>query len=146
VIDGGIMNQRTVSLASQEQQLLESETQESDLIFVGVILDIGPAPDGWSGYASSYQKVRYQIENIVKGQYASSEISILHVVVYESKTAQSGETPGLSTSIFYPGAKLIVSAQNAGSDKWKSLNEVIGAVPFSSDWMKRVEALVPANR
>ncbi|HSE41654.1 MAG TPA: hypothetical protein VLH08_12905 [Acidobacteriota bacterium] len=132
--------------AFKEQERLQRITQESDLIFVGTVIEVGPPPKDWSGYMSSYQTVRYKIEQILKGQYDAPEISIEHIVVHGSKTAEPGETPKLSTAIFYPGASLIVSAGRPDVNRWTSGNEVIGAVPNSADWLRRVEALLPRRK
>ena len=136
--------QKIVSSAMQEQERLQRITQKSDLIFIGTVLEVGDPPKDWSGYFSAYQTVRYKVDQILKGEYGAAEISIDHIVVSGSKTADGGEVPKLSSTIFYPGASLIVSAQRAGDTGiWKSLNEVIGAVPNSADWLRRVGALLP---
>ena len=130
------------SAAAKEQERLQRITNESDLIFIGTVIDIGAPPKNWSGYCSSYQKVRYKIDQILKGQHETPEIIIDHVVVFEGRTAEPGDTPQLSTKIFYPGASLIVSAERS-NDRFVSGNEVIGAVPNSAEWLRRVEALLP---
>ncbi len=134
------------SAALKEQARLQRITKESDLIFIGTVVEVGTAPKDWAGYASSYQTVRYKVEQIVKGQYGTPEISVDHIVVHGSKTAEPGETPKLATSIFYPGASVIVSAVRSDADHWKSLNEVIGGVPNSADWLRRVEGLLPKSK
>jgi hypothetical protein len=138
--------QIVVSSAMQEQERLQRITQKSDLIFIGTIIDAGTPPKEWSGCFSSYQTVRYKVEQVLKGQYGTPEISVDHIVVHGSKTAEPGETPKLSTAIFYPGASLIVSALRPDADRWTSLNEVIGAVPNSADWLRRVEVLLPKRK
>ena len=130
------------SAALREQERLQRITNESDLIFIGTVIDIGAPPKTWSGYCSSYQKVRYKIDQILKGQHETPEITIDHVVVFESRTAEPGDTPKLKTAIFYPGANLIVSAERS-NDRFVSGNEVIGAVPNSAEWLRRVENLLP---
>jgi hypothetical protein len=135
--------QNLTSPALQEQERLQRVTQNSDLIFIGTIIDAGTPPNEWSGYFSSYQTVRYKVQQILKGKNEATEISVDHVVVHGSKTAEPGETPKLATGIFYPGASLIVSAVRSDADHCKSLNEVIGAVPNSADWLRRVEVLLP---
>lgn len=130
------------SAAFKEQERLQRITNESDLIFIGTVIDIGAPPKSWSGYCYSYQKVRYKIDQILKGQYETSEIVIDHAVVFEGRTAEPGDIPKLSTAIFYPGASLIVSAERS-NDRFVSGNEVIGAVPNSAEWLRRVEALLP---
>jgi hypothetical protein len=131
------------SAALKEQERLQRITKESDLIFIGTILEVGTAPKDWAGYISSYQTVRYKVDQILKGQYGAPEISVEHIVVHGSKTAEPGETPKLASTIFYPGASLIVSAGRPDATRWTSGNEVIGAVPNSADWLKRVEVLLP---
>lgn len=132
--------------AFKEQERLQRITQQSDLIFIGTVTEVGPAPKEWSGYFSSYQTVHYKIDQILKGQHETPEISIDHIVVFGSKTAESGETPKLSTAIFYPGANLIVSAERTDGTHWSSGNEVIGAVPYSDDWVRRVGSLLPKRK
>jgi len=141
-----MIQKQNAPLVLQEEERLQRVTQKSDLIIIGTIVDLGPAPKDWSGYTSSYQTVRYKIEKIVKGQYGASEISVDHIVVFGSRTAQPGETPGLSDVVFSPGTKLIVSAQRYDSSKWKSLNEVIGGVPYSAGWLQKVEAYLPSSK
>jgi hypothetical protein len=134
------------SAAMKEQERLQRITNESDLIFIGTVIDIGTPPKSWSGYCYSYQKVRYKIDQILKGQHETPEILIDHAVVFDSKTAEPGDTPQLSTAIFYPGASLIVSAERTDAATFVSGNEVIGAVPYSEGWLKRVEGLLPKRK
>jgi hypothetical protein len=138
--------QKLTSPAMQEQERLQRITQKSDLIFIGTILDAGTPPKDWSGYFSAYQTVRYKVDQVLKGKNAAEEISVDHIVVHGSKTAEPGETPKLATGIFYPGASLIVSAVKPDADHCKSLNEIIGAVPNSADWLRRVEVLLPKSK
>ncbi len=134
------------SAALKEQERLQRITKESDLIFIGTVVEVGTPPNDWSGYFSSYQTVRYNVNQVLKGQHSAPEISIDHIVVHGSKTAEHGETPKLAATIFYPGASLIVSALRPDTDHCKSLNEVIGAVPNSAEWLRRVEVLLPKRK
>jgi hypothetical protein len=134
------------SAALTEQERLQRITKQSDLIFIGTVIDLSPAPSAWSGYTYSYQTVRYNVEQVLKGQYDSSEISIDHAVVHGSRTAEPGETPKLASTIFHSGASLIVSAGKPDATRWTSGNEVIGAVPNSADWLRRVEVLLPKRK
>jgi hypothetical protein len=134
------------SAALKEQERLQRITNESDLIFIGTVIDIGVPPKSWSGYCYSYQKVRYKIDQILKGQHETPEILIDHAVVFEGRTAEPGDTPKLSTAVFYPGANLIVSAERTDNTGFVSGNEVIGAVPNSADWLKRLQVLLPQRK
>jgi hypothetical protein len=140
------MEKQIGSAALKEQERLQRITNESDLIFIGTVIEVGNSPKSWSGYCYSYQKVRYKIDQILKGQHETSEISIDHVVVFGGRTAEPGDSPRLSTAIFYPGANLIVSAERVDATRFVSGNEVIGAVPNSNDWLKRLGALLPRRK
>jgi len=111
-----------------------------DLIFVGTVVSIGNAPRGWSGYGGSYQTITYKVEKILKGQLETPQISVQHIVVYGSNTAQRGEKPGLSSELFATNAKLIVSAQKTDEGKWKALSEDASALPATDEWLKKMES------
>ena len=118
---------------------LRSVAIESDIILTGSVLSIGKPPNGWSGYGSTFQAVTYKVEKILKGQYSQPEITIHHIVVSESLTAQEGDEPGLSPDLFAINNKLIVSAQKAPGDIWKSLSEDQGALPATDEYLRMME-------
>src|SRR5687767_7374990 len=99
-----------VEITPTEEDLLKQAIQENELIFVGSVLDVGDPPSYWSGYFPAYQTVRYKTETLVKGSVTDPQINVDHVVVQNSKTAESGDTPGLSRKMFLTGAKIIVFA------------------------------------
>jgi hypothetical protein len=141
MIGGGFMEAERISPVITEKTLREL-VQESDLIFIGTVSSVGVPPQGWSGYAGAYQTVSYKIEKILKGQYEKPQISIHHVVVYGSNTAQEGDQPGLSSKLFAINAKLIVSAQKTDNDQWKALSEDAGALPATTEWMQKWESVL----
>ncbi len=124
---------------------LHELVRESHLVFIGTVLSLGKPPLDWSGYGSAYQTVNYKVEKILKGQHSTPEIAINHVVVYGSKTAQQGETPGLSPDLFAVNAKLIVSAQKTQSGVWKALAEDTGALPATQEWLQKMESAILAK-
>jgi len=119
---------------------LREISREMDLIFVGTVVSVGNPPRGWSGYGGSYQTVTYKVDKILKGQYETSQISIQHIVVYGSNTAENGEKPGLSSELFVINAKLIVSTQKTDDGKWKALSEDSGALPATREWLQKIES------
>ena len=119
---------------------LRELSKEMDLIFVGTVASVGNPPRGWSGYAGSYQTVTYKVEKVLKGKYDTPEISIQHIVVYGSNTAQDGDKPGLSSKLFAVKTKLIVSAQQSNEGRWKALSEDASALPATEDWLKKMES------
>ena len=130
--------QELLTVASDKN--LQRLVRESDIVMIGSVISIGEPPDGWSGFANSYQMVTYKVEKVLKGNYKEPEISILHIVVSGSLTAQEGETSSLSSELFAPKSKLIVCAQKTDSGDWKSLAENYGALPATPEWTKKIEA------
>jgi outer membrane protein assembly factor BamB len=126
-------------LAPTEEELFQKQVQKRSLIFVGTVLSLGKPPANWSGYLPAYQTVHYKVEKVLKGQLNAAEIAVEHIVVWGSKTAQSWDTPGLSTVLFAVGSKLIAFAQKSQDGVWKELDEDLGAIPFSDDSIRKVE-------
>jgi hypothetical protein len=139
LVSGGFMENEKISPVITEGYLKEL-SKEMDLIFVGSVLSVGKPPRGWSGYGGSYQTVQYKVEKILKGQLEEPQITIQHIVVYGSNTAQEGDKPGLSPELFSVNAKVIVSSQKTESGTWKSLSEDAGALPATQDWLQKMES------
>ncbi|HSP06176.1 MAG TPA: hypothetical protein VLR94_03320 [Acidobacteriota bacterium] len=132
-------NENKLPLELTEEQNLEELAAQSDLIFVGVVLQLGRPPQNWSGHLTEYQTVQYRVERLLKGKHAAEGISVDHVVVSGSKTAAE-KSPALSPSLFSVNAKLIVSARKANSGLWKALDENYGAIPATPEWIAKVES------
>lgn len=128
------------------ESYLRELSQKSNLVFTGIVLSLETAPPNWSGYGGAYQTVNYKVEKILKGLHSAPEISIHHIVVYGSLTAQEGETPGLSPELFAVNAKLIVSAQKSEDGDWKCLSEDSGALPATSEWLQKMESAIAAAK
>jgi len=141
MISGGFMENEKISPVITEGYLREL-SKEMDLIFVGTVVSVGNPPHGWSGYGGSYQTVTYKVEKILKGKQETPQISVQHIVVYGSNTAQHGEKPGLSSELFAPNAKLIVSAQKTDEGRWKALSEDASALPATDEWLRKMESAI----
>jgi hypothetical protein len=139
------VEKQSLPLARSEDDALKDVVKTNQLIFVGALLELGPQPNDWSGYASAFQNARYKIVRIMKGAYGASEISVNHIVVYGSKTAQAGETPGLSSSLFSPNNELIVFAKKTESGQWKDTDEILGTLPATDQWVRKVEIALSAK-
>lgn len=127
-------------LAVASDEALKEQIQASDLVFIGAVVSMGKPPVGWSGFGNTYQAVNYKIDRILKGSYHEPEISILHVLVFGSLTAQEGEQSALSPELFAIKSKLIVSAQKTDKGQWKSLFENYGALPATQEWIRKIES------
>jgi len=106
----------------------------SDLVAIGRVVTLGPAPGFWSGHIPAYQEAHYEIERVIRGaeQLAQStgsrtrSLTVHHAVVSNSITAERDQ-PRLSRAIFHPGAQLLFSAVRAEDGRWVSMNEDLGA-------------------
>jgi hypothetical protein len=123
--------------ASPKAPNLVAIAKASDLVFVGTVLDRGTPPSFWSGRVPAYQKVGYKVEEILKGPAGGGQIGVDHLVVGGSTTAEPGDKPALSSSMFAVGSRLLVFAVSA-DERWVGWNEVCGAVPYDADVVARV--------
>lgn len=102
-----------------------------DLIFVGVVEAIGPPPRAWGGQQGAYQEVVYRVERILAGLPPGGLVAIRHAVVRDSPLAHPGDAPGLSTTLFAPGSRLVVMAVRDSLGSWAAPSEHFGAMPHS---------------
>lgn len=126
--------------ALKEEERFAELISESNIIFIGVVQEIGAQPSFWSGRFPSYQTVKYRVEEVIKGDRIS-EITVSHVVVSGSKTARRDE-PGLSPSLFQQGNRLIVIAVVTENGEWKSLDENMSALPHSEETLDKIKKLL----
>jgi hypothetical protein len=123
-----------------QQNHWEVLVKQHELIFVGVVLELGEPPTHWSGRVTAYQRVRYRVERTVYGEWSAPEIDVEHVVVRRSATAEPGQQPSLSFKLYGIGSKLIVSAVRARDGRWRSLSERFGALPYSKETLAELQA------
>ena len=126
--------------ALKEEERFAELVRESNIIFIGVVKEVGSTPGFWSGRIPSYQTVTYTVEDVLKGN-PISEITVAHVVVSGSKTARKDE-PGLSTSLFRKDNRLIVIAVKTDHGEWKSLHENLGSVPHSEETLNKIKSFL----
>lgn len=124
--------------ALRETERLAELCQQSNLIFVGTVVDSGEPPTFWSGRLPAYQMVSYEVEEILKGTEIP-KIAVHHIVVKDSKTATSGNEPSLSPDLFRKGSKLIVFAEKADDGTWRCLDEEIGALKYSDESYQKIK-------
>ena len=108
-------------------------TAAPEIVFVGTVAALGREPGYWSGFVSAFQRVDYTGVNVLKGTFAGDTISVDHILVSGSKTADRGDTPRLSPALFRNGAKVIVSAQQTERGVWVSRAENTGTIRWSPE-------------
>jgi hypothetical protein len=133
---------------------IQTNANNAEVVFVGTITAIGTAPGFWSGIAMSTQAVTYDIDEVLKGAYTESELTINHMVVDETRQADDADaaTPALNSSIFAVGNQLIVfSTQNTeytslGTDyegpEYIDVDANYGTIPYSSQNQSVVEGMI----
>jgi hypothetical protein len=119
--------------------------ERRDLIFVGVVEAIGPAPRAWSGHLCSYQEVVYRVEQTITGESPGRLIAVRHAVVRGSPTAEPGDAPALSASLFTPGARLVVMAVRDAFGPWFAPSEHFGAMRHSRLLEEQLRAAASAH-
>jgi hypothetical protein len=144
-IQNNQVHEEKLPLSLSEDERIQSLTRSSALIFIGLVLEIGKPPADWSGYFKAYQRVRYKIERILKGQFGASEINVDHIVVMDSKTARPGEEPGLSSSLFSKDSKLIVFADKGPNGVWINLDEDFGALAATEQRVSQIEKMMKSK-
>jgi len=147
---GGGATQFDDQTLNDNKALIQTSADNAELVFVGTITAVGTAPAFWSGIAMSAQGVTYTVDAVLKGSYTESGIIIYHILVDGSRQAAS--TPGLNSSIFAVGGKLIVfAAQNADyvdlGEGWEipdyiDVDENYGTIPYSSQNESVIKSMI----
>lgn len=135
ILSGGMMNDKKFTV-SEEEQLAEL-SRKSDLVFIGLVAEVGAPPAYWSGRVPAYQRVTYTVEEVLKGA-PLQQVSVDHIVVMGSKTAEPGEEPGLSRRLFHKDAKLLVFVQTEDGNR-RCLDEDRGAVAYTPGTLANVK-------
>ncbi len=108
--------------------------------WVATVVSVGPPPAFFSGRAAAYQNVTYSVQQTLKGPPMTEQITVAHLVVKGSSTAEPGELPMLSKKAFRVGAQLVVIAEKDDSKHWICMDEVLGAAQPSPEWISKVSA------
>src|SRR5436190_2251043 len=91
----------------QDTQQLKQLFDSSKAVVVAKIIQIGPAPQAWSGIVPTVQRIRYQPTAVLKGDVSAREIDVGHYIVKNSRTASS-EQPAVSPQLFVQGNRLVL--------------------------------------
>jgi len=125
-----------------DKPTLEGLAKDAEIIFVGQVEKVDPSWGWWSGVAPNVQVVRYKIVNVLKGKHAADNITVGHLVVKNSLTADSSRAQ-LSPLIFSLGKEVLVFAKrmdkddvenfgDIGHDSFLSVSENCGAISIES--------------
>jgi hypothetical protein len=111
----------------------------------------------WSGIALFHQRVRYQVNEVMKGRITEGEIEVGHILVYGSMTTEKKEA-SLSHKIFGKGKLVILLLKpDRGKDcavwhdkvssvkSYCALDENHGALPATEKNVKLIQQLLGRN-
>ena len=151
---GGTATQFDSTDLNDNSAEIQTNSNNAELVFVGTITAIGTAPGFWSGIAMSTQAVTYNIDEVLKGSYTESSLTINHLVVDGTRQADDADadTAALTSSIFAVGNKLIVfSKQNTGYTSLGTdyegpenidVDPNYGTIPYSAQNQSVVEGMI----
>jgi hypothetical protein len=120
----------------------------AELVFVGEVVELGRSPAAWSGVGRAEQRVRYTVQDVLKGSFAEPAIDVQHAVLEGAPNADPAQ-PGLDRNFFAVGARLIVFARNEldPSDhdrqrrRWQDFDSTNGVLPFDQATVDEVRRL-----
>ena len=86
---------------------------EGTVAFVGRVLEVEEAPGYWSGIVAVPQRVRYRVEERIRGQVEGDVVVSILIV---GPPATEVDDPRLASTIWYEGARHVVAcvAQSTG--------------------------------
>lgn len=103
----------------------------SDVVFIGDVAEMGPAPRGYSGAFVSYQTVTYRIRRILKGVREESTLKVFYPIWGDNEIEESGR-PALSKRYFREGRVFIVFASVEEQGKLGRRLKSVGLLPHSA--------------
>jgi hypothetical protein len=120
-----------------------AELRSADLVFVGEVIAVGPAPRFWSGRVPSFQDVEYRVLRTLKPKTPPTHerITIAHPIVKGGRIVRS-DSPWLDEAVFHVGAQLIVSAMRASGpagDRYEGQESDHAAVAASERTVRDAE-------
>jgi len=107
------------ALEAQSSTIRDGALQ-ADAVFVGRIVEVGPAPQVESGRILASQAVVYEVLEVLKGKLEAGNITVRHLVKPDDPFS----------SQLVKGKELLVFAQQRGNEYWAA-GSVAGAIPAS---------------
>jgi len=155
LIPGYHLSQNTYEGRICRENILRQNIKESELIILGEIVDvIPPELNAWSGPMVIFQAVQYKVKKVLKGQFGKSEISVMHYLVYGSRTANKDiNFPELSSDLFKINNQLLLLLRTkelptktyngiVSKNYYVTIDETCGVFPPDSALFKKVEEMI----
>lgn len=85
-------------LAARQVDSVLAPPGEKDVTFTGCVVKVKRSPGVWSGALTVYQAVRYEIVDVLAGQYQKDQITVQHLIVH-GKGDVRNNSPRLKGSV-----------------------------------------------
>ena len=126
---------------------LERLTERSDIVAIAEVKEVEPTSElqPWSGLTSSWQFVRYEVKEVIKGETPEGEIRVGFMLVPNSLTADKSR-PGLSPELFKNHSLHIIFLEldrqpaTVGTH-YTGVNQDYGAITATPAAQKKIRAL-----
>jgi hypothetical protein len=150
-----------VAALAYDRERLSKRLNEAPIVVRAVVLeeDVDPpqGPRPWSGLISVYQRARYGVKEVLKGEAVEYGIEVEHLLVRNSLTADEN-APRLSNEIFRAGNEVILlldrgdkspcqekSGQSLCIRPFRATDSDIGAMPATDKNLALVKELLAAR-
>ena len=150
-----------VAAPSYDRERLFKRLNEAPIVVRAVVIeeDVDPprGPRPWSGLVSVYQRARYGVKEVLKGEVVEYEIEVKHLLVQNSLTADES-APRLSHEIFRAGNEIILlldtgdkspcrerSGQPFCIRPFRATDSDVGAIPATVKNLELVKDLLAAK-
>lgn len=102
------------------KESLENLVSKNPYVFEAEVSKVYESPNEWSGsFIFNWQKVKYKINKVVKGNTETKEIIVSHALI-EGSPLTDKDKPQLSPTYFYLGRKLILFVDKIDSNNKSS--------------------------
>lgn len=122
-----------------------ADLRVADLVLLGEVLAMGPAPSSWSGRVPQFQTVTYRVAQIIKapGPVAGEPITVHHPIVHGLRGVQQ-DRPALDAALLHVGARWVVLATTHG-DRREALESDRALLPADDGAVAAVQQAVAAK-
>lgn len=131
---------------------LKRLTGRSDVVIVAEVKKVEPTwePQPWSGLSSSWQFVRYEVREVVKGELPEGEVRAGFILVPNSLTADKSR-PGLSPELFKEHSVHIVFLERDRLPRemgapYTGVGQDYGAIMATPAPQKKIRALISTSK
>ena len=126
-------------LLGSSDSLFVAQVASATAVFIGKLVEVGPAPAAFSGYHVAMQALTYEVVRVLHGDAAGPRFTVHHVMVAQSPALLDGK-PQLRPEFVELGADYLVAVGGTMEGKRVTANENVAPVKATPDLVRQVEA------